>query len=464
MKNVKISDITLTHSALSFRDKLEIAKLLNGAGVDVVNFGRVNDEKVDLLAIRTLSSIFTNAVFACNTSLSKEETEKIYSSLSGAKNKRLVVSLPVSPVQMEYTYAKKPADMLNLISDSVSYAKSLCEDVEFEALDATRSDFSFLALAIKGAVASGATTVTVCDCSGDMLPFEMKAFVEKLFAEIPELSDVSLSLSCSDKLCSANASLFGGAVSGASEVKVSVLGEKIPSLKAFADTVSVKGEAYGLSVSADFMKLGHICDEIKAIADAKSAGSAFDNRVGLSGSDKVALGAETDLATLKNIVSELGYELSDDDCINVYGEFKRIADKKLVTTRDIDAIVATSALKVPPTYRMKSYVITSGNLIGSTAHVIVEKDSTTLSGVSAGNGPVDATFLAIEQITGHHFELDDFQIRSVTEGREAVGEAVVRLRSSGKLYSGIGVSTDIVGASLRAYLSALNKIVYEENC
>ena len=119
---------------------------------------------------------------------------------------------------------------------------------------------------------------------------------------------------------------------------------------------------------------------------------------------------------------------------------------------------------MPPVYRLANYVITSGNLIGSTAHVVLEKDSVQITGLSSGNGPVDAAFLAVEQITGHHFELDDFQIQAVTEGREAVGEAIVRLRASGKLFSGKGVSTDIVGAALRAYVSALNKIVYEENC
>jgi 2-isopropylmalate synthase len=112
---------------------------------------------------------------------------------------------------------------------------------------------------------------------------------------------------------------------------------------------------------------------------------------------------------------------------------------------------------------MASFVINSGNLIGSTASVVLEKDGEKISGLSAGNGPVDAAFLALEQITGHHFELDDFQIQALTEGREAVGEAIVRLRANGKLYSGRGVSTDIVGASLRAYVSALNKIVYDEN-
>ena len=146
----------------------------------------------------------------------------------------------------------------------------------------------------------------------------------------------------------------------------------------------------------------------------------------------------------------------------VYDEFKRTAEKKDINTRELEAIVASSAMQVPAAYKVVSYVINSGNVISSTANITLEKDEKTLSGVSIGDGPIDAAFLAIEQIIGHHYELDDFQIQSVTEGREAIGSALVKLRADGKVYSGNGVSTDIIGASIRAYVNALNKIVYEQ--
>ena len=463
MKNVRISDVTLAREGLSFREKLEIAKLLDKTGVDIINFGKINDEKVDLLAIRTLSPIFTDAVFACTVGSDKEETEKAASAISGAKKARLVVALPVSPVQMEYVCGKKPADMINLISDSVAYASSLCADVEFEAIDASRGEYEFVCSAINAAITAGAKTVTVCDTAGDMLPCEVRAFMKKLFADIPALDGISVSVMCSDKLKSANASLLEAVSAGAGEVRASALGDDIPSIKAFSDAVSAKGETFGITVSANVMNLGQVCSQIASMVNDKKAGSAFDNRVGAS-THGTSLGADTDLPALRRAVEELGYELSDDDTVKVYDAFSRIASKKLVTPRDLDAIVASAAHQVPPVYRMVNYVITSGNLIGSTAHVVLEKDNVQITGLSAGNGPVDAAFLAVEQITGHHFELDDFQIQAVTEGREAVGEAIVRLRANGKLYSGKGVSTDIVGAGLRAYISALNKIVYDENC
>ena len=119
-------------------------------------------------------------------------------------------------------------------------------------------------------------------------------------------------------------------------------------------------------------------------------------------------------------------------------------------------------MQVPPTYTLDRYVVTAGNTISATANLQLLKQGAPLTGVSLGDGPIDAAFLAIEQITGHHYELDDFQIQSVTEGREAMGQTVVKLRSEGRVYSGRGISTDIVGASILAYINALNKIVYEE--
>ena len=128
----------------------------------------------------------------------------------------------------------------------------------------------------------------------------------------------------------------------------------------------------------------------------------------------------------------------------------------------MEAIIASSALQVPPTYTLEQYSIQSGNIMTSSAQINMTKDGATVTGISVGDGPIDAAFRTIEQITGRHFELDDFQIQAITEGHEAMGSAVVKLRAGGKSYSGKGLSTDIIGASIRAYISALNKILYEE--
>jgi len=162
-------------------------------------------------------------------------------------------------------------------------------------------------------------------------------------------------------------------------------------------------------------------------------------------------------------VEKLGYDLSEEDGVRVFESFRRIAERKeQISSKELDTIVASAAMQVPAAYVLEHYVITSSNIISSVAHIKVRKDEQILEGLAPGDGSIDAAFMALEQIVGCHYELDDFQIQSVTEGREAMGETLVKLRSNGKLYSGRGISTDIVGASIQAYINALNKIVYEE--
>ena len=144
-------------------------------------------------------------------------------------------------------------------------------------------------------------------------------------------------------------------------------------------------------------------------------------------------------------------------------EVQRVAEKKeSIDARELEAIVATAAMQVPSTYHLVSYLVSTGNVISPMAEVTLKTGERTQSGVSMGDGPIDAAFRALEQIIGHHYELDDFEIQSVTEGRGAVGSALVKLRHDGRLYAGQGISTDIIGASVRAYLNALNKIIYED--
>ncbi len=173
--------------------------------------------------------------------------------------------------------------------------------------------------------------------------------------------------------------------------------------------------------------------------------------------------ANDDISVVTKAIRKLGYDLADEDIDAVFAEVKNATAKKNISAKELDAIVATTALQVPPSYTLVSYVINAGNTIGATASMEIEYKDEEVTGVARANGPIGAAFMAIEQIIGHHYELDDFQIQSITEGREAMGEALVRLRADdGRLYSGRGISTDIIGASIRAYISAVNKIVFEQ--
>ena len=176
----------------------------------------------------------------------------------------------------------------------------------------------------------------------------------------------------------------------------------------------------------------------------------------------IRLDKSDDQAAVITAVCKLGYDLSEEDQAKVYEEFLNVAASKNVGAKELEAIVASVALQVPATYKLVNYIINNGNIISSSAQITLSKNDTVMQGICLGDGPIDAAFLAIDQIVGHHYELDDFQIQSVTEGKEAMGSAIVKLRADGKLYSGNGISTDIIGASIRAYINAVNKIVYEE--
>jgi 2-isopropylmalate synthase len=178
---------------------------------------------------------------------------------------------------------------------------------------------------------------------------------------------------------------------------------------------------------------------------------------------ELELGFGDGVSEVLKAARELGYDLNGEDGQAVWEAVRDVLKHKdRVGARELDAIIASVALQVPPTYQVESYLINSGNNISALAHLKLSHHGRTDEGVALGDGPIDAAFLAVEQIIGQHYELDDFQISTITQNRASMGDALVRLRHNGKIYAGKGISTDIIGASIRAYLNALNKIAYEE--
>lgn len=464
MKKVMISDISLSEAskkngALSFKEKLEIAKKLNDLKVDAIEVGPLLDEKTDAVLIRTISTFVKNSTIAVLCEPKTDSIKKAYDAVSSAKSKRLVINIPVSSVQMEYTYQKKPKKMLELIEEVVKYAKTLCGEVEVALNDATRSDIEFLSLAIDTAVNAGANIVTIVDLSGTMLPNDFGAFIIDIKQNTPALSKVALGVQTNNDLTFAVANAFSAIKAGASLVKTSSISNTVASLEAVVSGFVALGNDLDVKTNINHTEIGRIISQISRITTTKGE---FLKTVS-DEEDKEVFKKETTLAELTKIIKKKGYVLSADDIHKVYESFVAFASKKEVASKELDVIIANTALQVPDTYSLKSYVINSGNIISSTANIILEKEGTLKEGLSSGNGPIDASFKAIESILGHHYELDDFQIQSVTEGKEAMGEALVKLRANGNLYSGRGVSIDIIGASIRAYLNAINKIIHEEN-
>ncbi len=468
MKKLRIADSTLRQAAksrahsLSFKEKIEIAKLLDKLSVDVIELAPIEDAKTDPILTKSICSSVENSTLAFPCELSESGIKSAWSALSKAKRPRLQLVVPTSTVQMEFVCKKKPPLVLSMIGVLVPEAKKYCPDVEFVAADATRSEPEFLYQAIRSAVSCGAQTVTLCDDAGIMTSEEFSAFIAKTYENVPELKSIALGARCSDEFSFGCACAVSSACAGATEIKTAVCGENTVSVQAFARFLSARGGEFSLSTGIKTTMLERISDRIERIVNAeKSKTTPFETGVA-SPSQNFVLSEYDTPEQVAAAVQSLGYDLSPEENANVYEAFSRISDKKSVTAKELDVIVATAALQVPATYFLESYVVNIGNIITPTAHITLSKGGKSVSGLCAGDGPVDASFLAIEKITGHHYELDDFQIQAVTEGREAMGSALVRLRSNGKVYAGNGISTDVVGASIRAYVNALNKIVFEE--
>ena len=459
MKKIIVTDMTLPlyKSQLSFKEKIEIARHLDNLNVDVIEMPEIENVKTDTLLVRTISSFVKYSTISVNAGMTEEGIDNAISALSSANKKRIKIELPVSTVQMEYTCHKKAPKMLELAISLFEKAVKSGAEVEFSAVDATRAEKDFLIEIISAAIDKGIKVITICDNEASMLPDELASFVENLKNSQDKLKNVNLGIMCKNRNDMVNASAIMAVRSGVDEVKTS-LGSDLTKLDVFADLLHDCGDRLGFNLGIKYTQLHRISKQIKWILDDKISNTQVKEE---TNTEEIPLDQNDDVSVISEATKKLGYDLSEDDIKKVYDEFKRVAAKKNVGNKELEAIIASVAMQVPPTFKIVSYVVNNGNIISSSAQIKLQKDGEEISGICIGDGPIDAAFRAIEQIIGHHYELDEFQIQAVTEGKDSVGSAIVKLRDGGKLYSGTGVSTDIIGASIRAYINAVNKIVYE---
>ena len=455
MKRITVSDFTLKAAqqqelALAFREKLAIAEKLDLAGLNAIELPALGDSKENEVISRTIASAIKNATVKIPVGNDVDSVKVVAECIKHAVKPCLQVALPISTAQMEYFYHLKAPLMLSKITELVSASRAVCDCVEFVALDAFRAEDGFVESCVKTAIEAGATAITVCDDAGEALPEDCAKLVKKVKGVCP----VTLYVQVSDALSLATANAIASINAGADGVKTSATGKYL-SVAVLSDVMRAKKFELGLECDIDITKAKTISCDISDTVDSqvKDNDGYVDNSV---------INSTATLKDISNVVKQLGYELSDSDNGKVYEEFKKVtAKKESIDKKELEAIVASTAMQVPSTYHLINYVVNSGNIIPATANITLEKDGEKITGVSTGDGPIDAAFHAIEQVIGHHYELDEFQVQAVTKGRGAVGSSIIRLRADGKLYPGNGVSTDIVGACIRAYINALNKIVYE---
>ena len=422
MRQIKICDMTMLQEArhrdrfsLTFKEKTEIAELLDNIGVDVIALTGVDDDKADILRLKAIAGIVKNSTLAVYVKPDKENIDLVSSAIAEAKHKRLVLALPVSTVQMEYSYRLKQDGMRKLISDSLSYMSSICDDTEFVAMDATRADGDFLREVLGDAVKAGAKTITLYDESGKILPAEFGHFISELKESVPELELVNLGAGCSNDITMAAACLIEAMQAGAGELKAAAFAIDTAFMNDISRVIFERNTDFGVQVNLKSAETAATISRIRWMCKTgKSKTTAFDNEVNMQDTE------------------------NDAEIDEAFNE------------------------EVPEVFKIDSYTINTGSVMTSTAHIRLNKNGRMLEEVVMGDGPIAASFLAIERITGNHYELEDFQIKAVSEGRDALGQALVRLRSSHGLYTGVGRSIDIIGACIKAYVNALNKIASKE--
>ena len=461
MRTINIADITLKKLSedraisLLFREKSAIANCADALGADVIELPAVKNLREDSIIYKTIAQNVQNATLAIPVGFNKEDIASVWECIKNAKNPRLQVELPVSTIQMEYTYHVKQAVMLDKIAELVKEAKTYCQDVEFSALDATRADIDFLISAVKMAESSGASIINVCDDAGASTPDR----IANLVAKVKEAVNVPVYVQVSDRINMGVASAFEAISKGADGIKCAMAGKDILLTCEFSDAMGACGLEIDAQIKLDTTKIQASIDDMVSSINHDS----YDNEQTISDKKKILLDSDSSVAQVAQAASVLGYELSDSDVGNVYKTLIRVCEKKgAVGAKEFEALIASSAMQAPSPYHFETYTTPSSNTASSMSQVTLKCNDEIICGVASGDGPVDSAFRAIEQCIGHHYELDDFQVQSVTEGKEALGSALVRLRNNGKLYSGNGTSTDIVAASIRAYINALNKIVFEE--
>ena len=461
MKKIEIVDVTLKklseerEVSLLFREKLAITVNAMQIGANVIELPAVKNYREDAIIYKSIAQNVQNAILSIPVGFSKESVASAWECVKHAKNPRLQIELPVSTIQMEYNYHVKQEKMLEKIVELIKEAKSYCNDVEFFALDATRASVDFLLTAVKEAENNGATSVSICDNSGTSMPEDVALLVEKVKSKV----SIPVYVQVSDRINMGVASAIASIKKGANGLKCAMIGKDVLLAGELSDAINVCGASIDAKIELKNTKIHASIDDMIS----KISHKAYSVDDGVDESKKILLDEESTLSDVMASAVKLGYDLSESDCGKVYKALVKVCEKRgTVGAKEFEALIASNAMQAPSTYHFETYTTTCSNVSTSMSQVTLKCDGELISGVSKGDGPIDSAFRAIEQCIGHHYELDDFQVQSVTEGKEALGSALVRLRNNGKLYSGNGTSTDIVAASIRAYINAINKIVAEE--
>lgn len=497
MNTVKIFDTTMRDGeqspgcSMSVSQKIEFALQLERLGVDIIEAGFAFSSPKDFEAIKEVSAVIKTATVASLARAVKEDINAAYEATKTAVHPRIHVFIATSDLHMEQKLGKTREQVIEAIEESVSYAKTLCEDIEFSAEDASRSDREFLSLALNTAVNAGANVINIPDTVGYATPNDMFELVTYIKDRLPKDNKIELSVHCHDDLGMGTACSLASIRAGATQIECTVngIGERAgnAALEEIVMAIKTRHDQYDAETNINtkqFYRTSRLLSTITGVSvppnKAIVGANAFSHESGIHQhgvmknratyevirpedigipQNKMVLGKHSGKHAFLERIVTLGYYLDENEQEKTFREFKNLADKKKnVTDNDIEALVSHIAVQHHRAYEYISFVINSGNTITSTANVKLLIDGEEKEKVATGDGPVDACFKAIDKIVKLDIHLENYTIQSVTEGVDALGEVSVKISHGGAFIMGRGLSTDIIEASIKAYLNAINKI------
>ncbi|MDR2162694.1 MAG: 2-isopropylmalate synthase [Clostridiales Family XIII bacterium] len=499
---VKIFDTTLRDGeqspgmSMNLREKIEMARQLERMGVDIIEAGFAISSPGDFESVRTISGAVKGCVVASLARASVQDIDRAWEAVKDAKNPRIHIFLATSQLHMEYKLKMKPDEVYEQAVAMTRHAKGYTSDVEFSAEDATRSDMDFLARVCEGVIAAGATTVNLPDTVGYTTPEENYRFFIDIREKAPSLDKITISTHCHNDLGLGVANTLAAVQAGVNQVECTVngIGERAgnAAMEEIVMALHVRKDEYGAETNIDTTEITRASNLLTSITGVKVqpnkaivGENAFAHEAGIHQhgvmqkaetyeimtpesvglkTNSLVLGKHSGKHAFGERVKSLGYDLTKAELAEAFDKFKILADKKKsVYDKDIEAIVAKEAVQVPKTFTLKKFTATNGSDIDAEAEVTLIGGGRAITGTGKGSGPIYAAFQAIDMAIGRDIPLDDFQLGAVTEGEDAQGDATVIVASgSGARYSGRGLSTDIVEASIRAYINAINKMYYAE--
>lgn len=501
--HVRIFDTTLRDgeqcpgATMNLEEKLRVAKQLALLNVDVIEAGFPIASKDDFEAVKRIAEEIEGPEIAGLCRCLPKDIERGWQAVKGAQKPRLHIFLATSKIHLQYKLKKAEDEILRQAVEMTRYAVSLCPNVEFSPEDASRTDRVFLAEVVEAVIEAGATTVNIPDTVGYALPWEYGETIAYLRKHVKNIERAVISAHCHDDLGLAVANSLAAIANGARQVEVAVngLGERAGNcaLEEVVMAIKTRRDLLGVDTRVNtqqIMAASRLVSQItgfpvppnKAVVGA----NAFKHEAGIHQHGVLAHRATYEIMSPEQIglnpeeiaqglvlgkhsghhafekrLKDLGYNLSVEELARAFERFKDVADKKkVIYDEDLHAIVEdVVATGVRPTYIIEYLSVTAGSHLIPTATVRLRKGKRVVQRAATGDGPVDAVFKAINSITQVKCELLDYAIRSVTSGREAMGEVTVKVRYKDRTYTGVGASTDVIEASAKAYVNCLNRML-----